>query len=173
MLDAPDDRPAITRLLERDDDIPDDVRRELLRCAVSNGRISYYYLCDVWRRGKDEGYTSGYGDGLDESAGDPRVAQIEDGFSIQSATNGEYSHEDQIVLRALQAGQEFAVRLARREIASREGRDELFAIVKGVAALSRLIVNADEEWDLITRARKIVEASPSPEAVPSAGKRSE
>lgn len=35
-----------------DSDIPDVVRVELMRCATSNGRISYYYLCDVFRRGR-------------------------------------------------------------------------------------------------------------------------
>lgn len=64
----------------------------------------------------DRGYQEGYGAGLDESSGDPRVARIEAGFvAIQAATNGEYSREDQVVLDALQAGREFAVRLARRE----------------------------------------------------------
>lgn len=41
--------------IERDDDIPVETRRELMQCATSNGRISYYYLCDVWRRGKRAG----------------------------------------------------------------------------------------------------------------------
>lgn len=62
---APDVRPAlnsspdlladtIARILgpdERDDDIPVETRRELMQCATSNGRISYWYLCDIWRRG--------------------------------------------------------------------------------------------------------------------------
>jgi hypothetical protein len=101
---------------DHDDGVPLGVRQELMRCATSNGRISYYYLCDLWRRGSDEGYGRGYGDGLDEGSGDPRVEQIEDGFkAIQSATNGEYSAEDRVVLSALQAGREFAVRLANRE----------------------------------------------------------
>ena len=46
---------AIARVLgpnDRDDDIPIETRRELMQCAVSNGRISYYYLCDIWRRGR-------------------------------------------------------------------------------------------------------------------------
>lgn len=46
---------AIARVLgpnDRDDDIPVETRRELMQCAVSNGRISYYYLCNIWRRGK-------------------------------------------------------------------------------------------------------------------------
>ena len=38
---------------ERDDDIPVETRRELMQCAVGNGRISYYYLCDVFRRGRE------------------------------------------------------------------------------------------------------------------------
>lgn len=37
---------------ERDDDIPEDVRRGLMRCATHNGRISYWFLCDVYRRGR-------------------------------------------------------------------------------------------------------------------------
>lgn len=40
---------------ERDEDIPSEVKQELMRCAVSLGHISYYYLCDVWRRGKIAG----------------------------------------------------------------------------------------------------------------------
>lgn len=64
----------------------------------------------------DAGYAKGFADGLDESAGDPRVDRIEAGFkAIHSATNGEYSREDMIVMDALQSGRDFAVRLARRE----------------------------------------------------------
>ena len=33
-------------------DIPADVQAILMQCATSNGRISYDYLCDVWRRGR-------------------------------------------------------------------------------------------------------------------------
>jgi hypothetical protein len=40
---------------EQDDDIPIETRRELMQCAVSNGRISYWYLCDLWRRGRRAG----------------------------------------------------------------------------------------------------------------------
>lgn len=39
----------------RDDDIPIETRRELMHCATQNGRISYWYLCDIWRRGKRAG----------------------------------------------------------------------------------------------------------------------
>ena len=65
---APDVRPglnrpdhladAIAHVLgpnHRDDDIPEETRRELMQCATSNGRISYWYLCDLWRRGKRAG----------------------------------------------------------------------------------------------------------------------
>lgn len=38
-------------LVTDDSDIPIETRRELMHCATSNGRISYHYLCDVWRRG--------------------------------------------------------------------------------------------------------------------------
>ena len=69
-----------------------------------------------YEAGFDAGYAKGYGDGLDENAGDPRVERIEAGFkALHDATNGEYSIEDMIVLDALQAGRDFAVRLARRE----------------------------------------------------------
>lgn len=37
--------------LERDNDLPLDVKRDLMDAAVSNGRISYHWLCDVYRRG--------------------------------------------------------------------------------------------------------------------------
>jgi hypothetical protein len=47
---GPCPKPPLPRLA--DDDIPVDVRRELMSCATSNGRISYYYLCEVWRRGR-------------------------------------------------------------------------------------------------------------------------
>lgn len=40
---------------ETDADIPVETRRELMQCAVSNGRISYWYLCDLWRRGRRAG----------------------------------------------------------------------------------------------------------------------
>ena len=39
----------------KDDDIPLDVRRELMACAVGNGRISYGWLCDVFRKGRRVG----------------------------------------------------------------------------------------------------------------------
>ncbi len=98
------------------DTIPAEIALELMRCATNNGRISYDYLCALWQRGRDFGYNKGWEDGLDESAGDPRVESLEAGFkAIQSATNGEYSAEDQIVLGALQSAREFAIRLARRE----------------------------------------------------------
>lgn len=66
--------------------------------------------------GFDAGYAKGYADGLDESAGDPRVERIEAGFkAMHEATGGDYSREDMIVMDALQAGRDFAVLLARRE----------------------------------------------------------
>lgn len=69
-----------------------------------------------YEAGFDAGFAKGYADGLDESSGDPRVGRIEAGFkAIHEATNGEYSREDMIVMDALQAGRDFAVRLARRE----------------------------------------------------------
>ena len=40
---------------QRDDDIPIETRRELMHCATQNGRISYYYLCDIFRRGRNAG----------------------------------------------------------------------------------------------------------------------
>jgi hypothetical protein len=40
---------------EEDDDLPADVRRELHECARHNGRISYWYLCHLWRRGRRVG----------------------------------------------------------------------------------------------------------------------
>lgn len=61
-------------------------------------------------------YSRGYTDGLRDSEGDPRVERFEAAFkALQAATNGEYTREDEIVREALQAGQDFAVRLARRE----------------------------------------------------------
>jgi hypothetical protein len=38
-----------------DDDIPIETRRELMHCATRNGTISYYYLCDIFRRGRRAG----------------------------------------------------------------------------------------------------------------------
>jgi hypothetical protein len=35
-------------------DIPEDVRRELMAAATSNGRISFHWLCDLYRRGKGD-----------------------------------------------------------------------------------------------------------------------
>jgi hypothetical protein len=44
--------PWINRLPEETDaDIPPDVRRGLMRCATANGRISYWFLCDIYRQG--------------------------------------------------------------------------------------------------------------------------
>jgi hypothetical protein len=44
--------PWIDRLPEETDaDIPHDVRRGLMRCATANGRISYWFLCDIYRQG--------------------------------------------------------------------------------------------------------------------------
>lgn len=40
--------------LEDDSDIPPDVRRALMDCAVHNQRISYYYLCGVYRLGREQ-----------------------------------------------------------------------------------------------------------------------
>lgn len=69
-----------------------------------------------YEAGFDAGYDKGYSDGLDESAGDPRVERIEAAFkAMHSATNGDYSREDMVVMDGLQAGRDFAVRLARRE----------------------------------------------------------
>jgi hypothetical protein len=100
--------------------IPKDIDAELVRCAADNGRIRLDYLRDLWRRGYDCGYDKGWADGLDENHGDPRVEQIEAGFrAIHEATGGDYSREDHIVLGALQAAREFAVRLARIEGNSR------------------------------------------------------
>lgn len=39
-------------VMERDDDIPVETRRELMHCAVQNGRIRYGYLLDIFRRGR-------------------------------------------------------------------------------------------------------------------------
>jgi hypothetical protein len=56
--------PAAARLQEirdkgltsdHDYDIPIETRREFMQCATNNGRISYDYLCDIWRRGKRVG----------------------------------------------------------------------------------------------------------------------
>lgn len=103
-----------------DGEVPADIDAELIRCAADNGRIALNYLRDLWLRGSQYGYDIGWKDGLDENQGDPRVAEIEAGFTaITAATGGEYSHEDHIVLRALQAGREFAVRLASLEGKSR------------------------------------------------------
>ena len=38
-----------------DDDLPDDVRRELMQAAVANGRVSYHWLCAIYRRGLRDG----------------------------------------------------------------------------------------------------------------------
>jgi hypothetical protein len=44
---------------EQDADIPVETRRELMHCATQNGRISYWYLCDLWRRGRRAGRNEG------------------------------------------------------------------------------------------------------------------
>lgn len=46
------ERQASEELPATDTDVPIETRRELMECAVQNGRISYYYLCDVFRRGR-------------------------------------------------------------------------------------------------------------------------
>lgn len=38
--------------VQDDSDIPIETRRELMQCATANGSISYYYLCDLFRRGR-------------------------------------------------------------------------------------------------------------------------
>ena len=38
-----------------DDDLPLALRQELMECAVSNGRINYWWLCNLFRRGRQEG----------------------------------------------------------------------------------------------------------------------
>ena len=69
-----------------------------------------------YEAGFDAGYAKGFADCLNEGAGDPRVERIDAGFiAMHAATNGEYSLEDMIVIDALQAGREFAVRLSSRE----------------------------------------------------------
>ena len=40
----------------QDDDIPLRVRREMMACAVHNGRISYAWLCDLYRKGRADGH---------------------------------------------------------------------------------------------------------------------
>lgn len=88
----------------------------------------YCQTCQSWRHtqpcGRDDcptdipsdEYTKGYADGLNDNSDDPRVERIEAGFkALYDATNGDYSPDDMIVLDALQAAREFAVRLARRE----------------------------------------------------------
>jgi hypothetical protein len=40
--------------VERDDDIPVETKRELMHAATNTG-ISYWYLCDVFRRGRRAG----------------------------------------------------------------------------------------------------------------------
>lgn len=133
-----DERAAV--IAETDEDIPVDVRQELMRCASENGRISYWYLCDLWRRGHDHGYSEGYAVGLDENQGDPRVGQIEAGFrAIQEATGGEYSVEDHSIIAALQAGREFAVRLANREI-------HIAQLIEESGELQRLLAVAAPEF---------------------------
>jgi hypothetical protein len=76
----------------------------------------FVVLGSGYEAGFDAGYAKGFADGLDESAGDPRVERIEAGFkAMHDATNGEWTHEDVIVMDALQAARDFAVGLARRE----------------------------------------------------------
>jgi hypothetical protein len=43
------------RKSDSDDDIPIETRRELMHCATRNSTISYYYLCDIFRRGRRAG----------------------------------------------------------------------------------------------------------------------
>jgi hypothetical protein len=79
-------------------------------------RDDFVVLGSGYENGFDAGYAKGYADGLDEGSSDPRVQRIERGFkAMHEATNGEYSREDLVVMDALQAGRDFAIRLARRE----------------------------------------------------------
>ena len=43
---------------EDDADIPASIKTELHQCAASNGRVSYWYLCHLWRRGRRDGRQS-------------------------------------------------------------------------------------------------------------------
>jgi hypothetical protein len=51
--------PVMERLLEElaesERDVPLDVRRELMACAISNGGISYHWLCRLYKRGRSDG----------------------------------------------------------------------------------------------------------------------
>lgn len=94
-----------------------------------------------YESGFDAGYAKGFADGMDVSAGDPRVERIEAGFkAMHEATNGEYSREDMTVMDALQAGRDFAVGLARREthiqqlIGEREARARVEGLVLALQA---------------------------------------
>lgn len=128
----------MTMAHERQDDIPVEIDAELVRCATDNGRISLNYLRDLWLRGFDHGHVQGYISGLDEVHGDPKVEQIEAGFeALLSATGGEYSTEDHIVIGALTAAREFAVRLARLEASS--------ALTAGVPLNIDAMVNGPSE----------------------------
>lgn len=46
---------------ESADDIPAAIRAEVMRAATENGRISYWYLCGLWRRGRRFGRYSVHG----------------------------------------------------------------------------------------------------------------
>lgn len=52
--------------LRDDRDIPFQTRRELMACATANGTISYYYLCEVYRKGRAAAIPTGHA-GQDEA----------------------------------------------------------------------------------------------------------
>jgi hypothetical protein len=88
------------------------VTADELRSIVSEH--GYRVIGSGYESGFDAGYAKGYADSYEID--DPRVERIEAGLrALYDATLGEYSRDDLIVLDALQAARDFAVRLVRRE----------------------------------------------------------
>lgn len=84
---------------ERDDDLPMEIRRLLMDCAVANGRISYYWLCDLYRRGVNDGRLEA-AEAIDEV--------IREALHRQSATviDGAMSKIDELRQRVHEAAEE-------------------------------------------------------------------
>jgi hypothetical protein len=121
---TPSEPEHIARVVQRVAELPDrtspvDWPDAMLVTAAELSAIlrdDFVVLGSGYENGFDAGYAKGYADGLDEGSSDPRVQRIERGFkAMHEATNGEYSREDLVVMDALQAGRDFAIRLARRE----------------------------------------------------------
>lgn len=72
--------------LMKDADIPPEIRQELMAAAVASGRISYYWLCDLFRRGRAEGASVVVGRRRAAPLGESAVSKEELRLNLDSAT---------------------------------------------------------------------------------------